>query len=533
MTTPPLDLPRQVMRRASGVAVLTLLVALILGGRQAAEDTDQEVDAAMALAHVMAQLQPLSTLDDPSARQRLASLGSTGVLRHLELQVTDEQGRMVLSPAPAQKPEGPISLMMALHRHFFPPGERRTIAWAMPRPQGRAWTLSLVASAESEREEAMSGLLDSIGLLLTCVLGMLAVMRFNLACAFRPLRQLLAAMAELEHQRDGPLQQLPVMPVQELEQIRLALRQLASSLADTESQRRLLSHRILTLQEDERQHIAHELHDELGQRLTALRLDLNCLARQLGRESGPQQAGLQDSVNDLTRHCTRLQADLRGLLTHLRPFGPTGADVQDGISVARLIELLQSLVHSWATVESDAASDDPGERGVPRMQMSVSLHDPRGSAGTGSSLIDLEADPGQRRWTHGHRLPREPALALYRLSQEALTNAVRHARSARTVTLQLALELAETADTTDPASPVARPLSLHWTCTDDGEGLAEASRATQRGNGMAGMRERVWSLGGRWTCEPGPNGRGLRLRADLHTRLHRVRPHEAMASAAS
>ena len=104
------------------------------------------------------------------------------------------------------------------------------------------------------------------------------------------------------------------------------------------------------------------------------------------------------------------------------------------------------------------------------------------------------------------RIPRDLALAVYRISQEALTNAARHA-DAREVELTVTLDLSGP----DPA--------LDWSVRDDGIGMVDAVVARPRGNGLAGMRERVWALGGTWRVEPAnpatPDRPGLQLTARL------------------
>jgi two-component system sensor histidine kinase UhpB len=77
-------------------------------------------------------------------------------------------------------------------------------------------------------------------------------------------------------------------------------------------------------------------------------------------------------------------------------------------------------------------------------------------------------------------------LTLYRISQEALTNVARHA-NARQAVLRLQLR--------GPAAPGA-PLQLAWSVTDDGIGVPAPGAARQRGNGIAGIQERVWAQGG-------------------------------------
>lgn len=88
------------------------------------------------------------------------------------------------------------------------------------------------------------------------------------------------------------------------------------------------------------------------------------------------------------------------------------------------------------------------------------------------------------------RLPATTGLAVYRILQEALTNAIKHA----------------------PGSPTAVRLNVGA----DTVGLAVESAAepgTGTGVGVVSMRERAESLGG--TCQAGPGGRGWLVQAAL------------------
>jgi two-component system sensor histidine kinase UhpB len=78
-------------------------------------------------------------------------------------------------------------------------------------------------------------------------------------------------------------------------------------------------------------------------------------------------------------------------------------------------------------------------------------------------------------------------LTLYRISQEALTNVARHAQATR-ATLQLTLLRAGDA------------IEIEWQVSDDGVGLDTLEAAQQRGDGLAGIRERVWAFGGDLQC---------------------------------
>ena len=117
--------------------------------------------------------------------------------------------------------------------------------------------------------------------------------------------RLLQAIAGIEGHDARQVQALPTMPTRELESLAAALRHLGAALDQAEAQRRQLSQQMLTLQEDERARLARDLHDEFGQRLTALRVDAAWLARQVAGD-----ARLQQVVDGMAQQCALVQADI-------------------------------------------------------------------------------------------------------------------------------------------------------------------------------------------------------------------------------
>jgi signal transduction histidine kinase len=143
----------------------------------------------------------------------------------------------------------------------------------------------------------------------------------------------------------------------------------------------LLVRRLVKAQELERLRLAHELHDELGQDITALSLGLKTLETFVGMpEAASRIAALQSIVK-------RLSIAIHGAATDLRP--PQLEEV--GLSGA-----LEELVATWAT----------------RLEMRAD--------------VDLEAV--------SEIANEEGALVVYRVVQEALTNIAKHAR-ARTMSV--------------------------------------------------------------------------------------------------
>jgi two-component system, NarL family, sensor histidine kinase UhpB len=139
---------------------------------------------------------------------------------------------------------------------------------------------------------------------------------------------------------------------------------------------RRLSASMVDAREDERRRIARELHDELGQRLTALKMELSSLdtqARPAAR--GERLAAMLEMVDDTV-------ATVRRIATELRPL------MLDDLGLNAAIDWL---AHGWAA----------------RMGIAVKLQLGRSDPDIGDSA----------------------AIALFRMVQEALTNIARHANA--------------------------------------------------------------------------------------------------------
>jgi len=458
----PMDLPRRVMRRALAVAVLTLLGALALGLARTDADIDGEVQAAMSLAAAMSRLTQASSLSDAELIAVLQAREGETPLRHLSLALRDGAGRLLLGRLQGPESSRLVEALTDLHRRWRPGTEVQPVTWPLPRPGREPWMLTLAAQRDSERREAVAYLGSLLGVLLLGMALMLAVMSWNVRAAFQPLQGLLAAIGRIQAGDTVAARAIPSMPTGELEQIAAALRALGQALDAAQAERRMLGHKVQSLQEEERMRLSRELHDEFGQRLTAIRIDAAWLAQRL-----KDLPDVQPVVQGMVEQCAAIQSDVRGLLARLQPLGGA-ADAEGDTSVATLAELLQGLAEGWR----------------------------RSASGALRVALEIDADPARR-------LPNDLALALYRISQEALTNVARHAQAGEAaVTLRW---------------PRGRD-AIDWSVSDDGVGLADASAALRRGNGLAGIKERVWAFGGDLqlkAARPGHERPGLVLAATL------------------
>lgn len=295
----------------------------------------------------------------------------------------------------------------------------------------------------------VSGALAAMTVVL-CVLVYGAV-----AHALRPANEILIG---IDRVAKGDLAwRLPSLRLRELRRIATVFNQLASHLQVATRERAELARRLIDAQEQERRWLSLELHDDVAQRLTALSL----LARSIqegARSSSPSVVAESAELATMASDAVRA---LRSTLAALRP-----PEIDDlGLRVA-----LRSLIAAQA------------QRAGGRIHVTLAA--------------DAQAD----------RLPSDAAAHIYRIVQEGLTNAVRHA-AARTVAI--ALNVAET----DGGAEVQLIL------TDDGSGApVEALERPHSGLGLLGMRDRVHALGGQIVTETAPGG-GFRLRVRFHAAL--------------
>jgi signal transduction histidine kinase len=251
---------------------------------------------------------------------------------------------------------------------------------------------------------------------------------------------------------------------------------------------RELSGRLLDVQEDERRSIARELHDEIGQQLTALRFMLEGLERPPSRSAGDGSLVFGDSISVThnTQHTTPVAKRLDSALTIL-----------DNVT-ARVREMSLNLRPSML----DDAGLAPG----------LLWHAQRYTAQTG-----IEVDLAHRGLEE--RLPAAVETAIYRIIQEALTNVARHADVQHvTVQIMVARGPVQAAESSRPRGhPAHTPLAGNVTVLieDLGNGF-DLSKvlAGHTSTGLSGMRERAELLGGQLIIESHP-GAGTRIMAEM------------------
>jgi signal transduction histidine kinase len=199
------------------------------------------------------------------------------------------------------------------------------------------------------------------------------------------------------------------------------------------SQLRALMARLEALREEERTRLARDLHDDLGQQLTVLRMDLAWMAQRLGtlRRSRTVPA-LLERISDATALVDTLLGRVHDLAVDLRP------SVLDRLGLGPALAEEARRFQARATIATTMRLPDP-------------------------------------------ELALAPALAttLFRIFQECLTNVARHAGATQV-----------------EATLTAEDGWVTLRVQDNGRGLPDAERDHPSGLGILGMQERAALVGG-------------------------------------
>jgi two-component system sensor histidine kinase UhpB len=361
----------------------------------------------------------------------LESLERLGRVRSTEITLRDDEGREVYHSPPATYKRG-----------------RDAPAWysalVSPPPmksEMRFYDSTLTIEGNASRA-VLDGWDDTVTLLefgaFAFALGNVLVFRL-VRRATQPFRSIERGLAEVE--RGAFHTRLPPLAGAEAGRIARAFNRMAAAVEENLSARaeaadarlrldesRELAGIVQSRIEEERAAIARELHDETSQSVTAIR----SLALSLARRETSDVAAVREAAQLIADTAAKLHSAMHGLIPRLRPLALDALDLREAIS---------ERVGEWRQLHPE---------------ISFSLTVGALPEGLGESY----------------------ALAVYRILQEAVTNALRHADAQR-----IGIRLESRADL------------LCLEVTDDGRGLADDWQRAGR-FGVRGMRERARALGG-------------------------------------
>ena len=433
------------------ITVLLGLLSSLLIGLQI-DNTRRGVREEVGGANVVAS-QLLSRVDwvygQGGVQGIAAFLSRVGRIRSNEVELYDDKGQLIYrSPPPTYKAGREAPQWYA--RIVSPPLAPKEITL----PSGR-----IVLRADPSRA-TLDGWDDLRPMLWMVLAGFLlgnALIYYLVGRAMRPLH--LAAQGLRRMAQGAWDTRLPDLPGSEGRLIGHAFNSMAQSVQDSVDARRqareatqaLAENRELTRFiheriEQERGAIAHELHDELGQQVTAIK----SIGLAIAQRAAGQDAQTEQSARLVAGCADQLYDGVHRIIARLRPLALDRFGLEDA---------LRDLLGDWRLRQ-------------PGVAIHLAINGPL------PTLDDMHA------------------TAVYRIAQEAVTNALRHAGASR-------IDVALRADATGLALEVA----------DNGQG--QPSEFEARGHyGVPGMRERAQALGGSFVIEP-MQPCGVRVRAHL------------------
>ncbi len=371
----------------------------------------------------------------------LAFLQGMGRIRSNDIVLLDAQGQELYRSPPSPYKAGRDAPPWFEALMAPPPSVQ-----AITLPDGK---LEVRANASRAALDAWDYAVGLAGGALVMLVAVNALVFWLVGNAVRPLGRIVGAMNQLQAGRFDVV--LPPLAGSEAAAIGAAFNRMVGQLRghiETErravraeiqlSDSRELTHWIDQHIEAERRAIARELHDELGQSVTAMR----SLALTIAQRTGATDAQSAQAARVIADEASRLYDAMHGIIPRLTPL------VLDKFGLG---EALTELVERT-------------RRSQPELTLTLTVPQPDEPSATG--------------------LPAEVALTLYRAAQEGLTNALRHGQ-ARSVSIGVRRDSGQ----------------MRLTLCDDGVGLPPEGAVRAGHYGLRWLTERVESLHGELRIE--------------------------------
>jgi two-component system sensor histidine kinase UhpB len=427
---------------------MVFALSLLLGGTVACINASRSVQAEMRSALAVAQqtvgagLAGLRQSDDPQRdlRRLVASFAGN---RHLRVSL----GRDRAEASPVEEKAALARVPDWFVRLIGVAPARVTMPFSLP---GAAGEIAIETVPHNEVLEIWNEFADSLLILTLFSLPTVVLIYVVVGRALRPLDRLAQAFGSIGR-GDYGVRLAGRLPA-ELAPLRDSFNEMAARLSGMAAENHRLNEQLLTLQEQERSELARDLHDEVGPFLFAINVDAANIARRLKEKRPAAIAGYARSITEAVGH---LQAQVKGMLGRLRPIG---------LAEFGLAEAITNLVAFW-------------RRREPAIQ------------------YRLEVAP------EAEQLGELLGTTIYRIVQEALSNALRHSRPKAVSVAVRRLE----------RWPAHQGAAWVVSVVDDGQGMA-ADRGA--GYGLLGMSERVRALGGSLEVASTP-GAGVAVTATL------------------
>ncbi|MCP3384805.1 histidine kinase [Bradyrhizobium sp. CCGUVB4N] len=427
--------------------LLALLLALGLAvniGRQVAEAgprVQAEDQSVIRLAREFIEMivADLNEAPDPDARLNQIAR-DLNRLRHVSIALRDAGGNPLTPPRTETDDDtsGPPAWFVSLVH------PEQTAVSVPVSVHGKPGSLVITSHPNDEIAEIWDAIVTQLEVGSVIALVLFLVMMNVVGRALAPLQSLTQTMGELEDGRYDARAAPGGAP--ELAAICTKLNHLAATLGEAVEGKRRLAERAVSLQDVERKEIARELHDEFGPYLFSLRAHASALAK-LADGRAPSAEAVRKHGGALLEQINALQQFTRRVLERLRPVG---------LAELGLGKALESLSRLW-------------RESHPEVTIETTISPALGVTGETADLT------------------------IYRVVQEALTNAFRHAGA---TAINVVIEPAEQPGRDGRSCARVR-------VSDNGRGMEPGQKL---GFGLVGMRERILALGGTLNVASGEGG---------------------------
>ena len=310
----------------------------------------------------------------------LSQLGHLERTRHLRIHLAGKAATVLNLPPTGAETGAPGWFRWAVMPE--PVVEERLLADGA----GGQSALRIEAESGDEIAEAWRETEGFLYLLLALALAVYGLVHVSVGRAFRAVGEILEGLEGIEKGEYG--KRLPGFALPEFQRISGAFNHMAAALEKSRDENRALIRESISIQEEERRHLARELHDEFGQSVTAIKAMAAAL-----RNHGDANREAAAHIMDM---CDRLFGVVRAMMRRLRP------SILDELGLSASLE---DLVENWRIGQPALAIECACEAALDELAGEASIH-------------------------------------LYRIVQECLTNVARHAEACR-VSIHLGLADAE------------------------------------------------------------------------------------------
>ena len=321
--------PRATLKLRVCLIITTLLVLLTVADgfyviNKARADVRDEVRSTLILTGHFLDAQ-LDVLRNHWAEHGyvvpLFQLRTLGDIRHVDIRFYDNQGRLLDSneDLAAPRPRAP-GWFTTLVRLTAPSGGSETrIVSFRGAVIGR---LVMTPDPTFEMEEIWSTSRGLLALLLLFFVVVNAVVWWAVSHALRPVDQILKA---LQRVKDGDLAvRLGEFQLPELARVGIGFNHMAETLADSVTENQRLTRELLNAQENERRRLAHELHDEIAQCVSAIHADAVAIRTRGGDK-------VRESAEAIVQVVGQIKETVRSMIRRIRPAYLEGLGLEVGL----------------------------------------------------------------------------------------------------------------------------------------------------------------------------------------------------------